>query len=183
MRILTLDLSGSTGWSCGDSDGEPRYGTLTLPKTGDDVGRYLLAFDEWFRAMLAVEHPAVVVFEAPIYREGKTAIATARKLMGLASHTEYVCALLSVRCSETHIGTIKAFFAGHGRAEKADMMATARLYGWAPRNDHEADALGIWASAVHHYCPQHAARFRMGRMGAQPKSPVLFGERAAGVEV
>jgi crossover junction endodeoxyribonuclease RuvC len=181
MKIGALDLSTHTGWAFGPSDGEPAFGTLDLPKTGDDVGRFILAFDEWIRAMVAVETPEVLVFEAPIMTRGKTTLATARKLMGLASHVEFVCAQLSIRCSESNIGSIKLFFAGSGRADKSDMISVAHRYGWKARNDNEADALGLWASSVHHYAPAHARRFSLGPMGAKPRADTpagWFGERA-----
>lgn len=167
MKIGALDLSTHTGWAFGWSDGEPSFGTLDLPKTGDDIGRFIASYDEWLRAMLAVECPDVVVFEAPLLTRGKTTIATARKLIGLATHTELVCWQLRTRCSESNIGSIKLFFAGSGRAEKDDMKAVARRYGWNVKDDNQADALGLWASAVHHYAPAHATRFRMGLMGAR----------------
>lgn len=167
MKIGALDLSTHTGWAFGHSDAEPSFGTLHLPSTGDDVGRFIAVYDEWLRAMLAVEAPDVVVFEAPLLTRGKTTLATARKLIGLATHTEFVCWQLRTRCSESNISSIKLFFAGNGRADKDDMMAVARRYGWIARNDNEADSLGLWASAVHHYAPAHAARFCMGLMGAR----------------
>lgn len=167
MRILAIDLSSHTGFAIGDTDGEPRCGTLELPKTGEDVGTFLLAFDCWIRDIVALEKPTVICFEAPILMAGKTSLATARKLMGLASHTEFVAADLHITCREANIMTVKAFFAGTGRASKDDMIAAARRYGWTPRNDNEADALAVWSYSSHTMAPQHSARFRMGVMGAR----------------
>lgn len=176
MKIGALDLSTHTGHAAGASDGEPVYGTLHLPKTGDDIGAFLLPFNQWIRDWIAVHALELIVFEAPLLTRGKTTPSTARKLMGLATFTEFVCADLSIRCSETNISSVKLFFAGSGRADKSDMMHVARKYGWSPRDDNQGDALGIWASAVHSYVPGHAHRFSLGPIGA--KAPVMFGERA-----
>lgn len=167
MRILACDLATATGFAIGDADGEPRYGTLKLPSTGEDVGAFLLAFDCWLRDIVALERPTVLCFEAPIFMSGRTSIQTARKLMGLASHCEFVCADLRLTCREANIMTVKSFFAGTGRASKDDMIAAARRFGWFPKNDNEADSLAVWSYSVHTMAPAHAARFRMGLMGAR----------------
>jgi crossover junction endodeoxyribonuclease RuvC len=169
MLIVALDLATATGWCSGQSDGEPRYGTLTLPSTGSDIGRFALAFHEWLDAFLAVERPDTVVFEAPILTGGKTSIDTARKLLGLAYHTELICAMRSIRVREANLMTVKKNFAGHGRADKDTMQHVARKYGWRPTDEHQADALAVWASAVQTMAPKDAGRFAMGPLGAKPR--------------
>ena len=125
-------------------------------------------FDEWLRDLIAVEDPNLVAFEAPILKAGGTAISTARKLMGLASHTEFVCHQREVRAFEANLMTIKKDFAGHGRAEKADMIAVAHRYGWDVKTEHEADACAGWAFTVKQKAPAFAGRFQAGPLGARP---------------
>lgn len=165
-RILTLDLATRTGWCCGSPDESPRYGTKVLPSTGEDIGRFAAAYNEWLLDMIALENPGLVVFEAPILA-GKTNLTTARKLTGLAWHTEFVCNLRQIRCAEHHLQQVKKFFTGNGRADKDDMVAAARRLGFDPKDDNAADAIGLWCCTVHERAPQHAARFKLGALGGR----------------
>ncbi len=165
-KILALDLATKTGWAVGSPDGEPRYGTKVLPSTGEDIGRFAAAYNEWLLDMITLENPALIVFEAPILA-GQTTLTTARKLGGLAWHTEFVCNLRQVRCAEHHLQSVKKFFAGSGRADKAAMMEAARRHGWDPKDDNAADALGLWACTVHEKAPQYGKRFALGTLGGR----------------
>lgn len=165
--ILSLDLATSTGWACGKPDDEPRFGTFKLPSTGEDIGRFLVKFEDWLNDMITVEAPGLVVFEAPILRRGGGNPVVARKLMGLANSVETICYRRDVRCRQAHLATVKKSFTGSGRAEKADMIAMARRWGWGVRNDNEADALGLWVLAVRNAAPEiHKRRFGMGPLQA-----------------
>ncbi|MGP9819220.1 hypothetical protein ACTZWW_04325 [Salinarimonas sp. NSM] len=151
--IIALDLAHSTGWASGAPDADPRFGTLQLPKTGDEIGRFLALFEDWLLDLITVESPALVVFEAPLLTRGNTTPTVARKLMGLANATEVACYRRDVRCEQANLATVKKAFAGHGRAEKHEMVAAARARGWDVRNDNEADACGLWFCAVKHHAP------------------------------
>lgn len=164
-KILALDLATRTGWCVGAPDEDPRYGTKVLPSTGEDIGRFAYAFNEWLLDMITLESPALIVFEAPILA-GKTNLNTARKLTGLAWHTEFVANHRQVRCAEHHLQSVKKFFAGSGRADKAEMIAAARRLGFDPKDDNAADAIGLWCCTVHERAPQHAARFKLGALGS-----------------
>jgi Holliday junction resolvasome RuvABC endonuclease subunit len=167
-KIAFLDLATNIGWASGPPDGDPLFGTKTLPSTGNDIGRFARAFDEWLNDFITVEQPALLAFEAPILTSGKTHFATARKLTGLAWHTEFVCGRREVHYFEANLSSMKKDFAGHGRADKDDMIAVARRYGWNVRTEHEADACGGWAFTVKQKAPAFAARFAAGPMGARP---------------
>lgn len=156
MRLLCLDLATSLGWCAGDLDARPVFGTHRLPSTGQDVGRFLVAYDEWLRDCITLHDPARVVFEAPIIWSGKTAKDTARKLFGLASHTEFVCTQRSVRCSEGNLASVKKHLTGHGRASKDEMIAAARARGFDIRTEHEADAFGLFVYSAHCIRPNRA---------------------------
>lgn len=163
--LLSLDLSSNTGFAVGPPDGDPRFGSVRFP-TGD-LGLTLLKFSEWLEALIAVEHPAAVAFEAPILTSGKTGLQTARMLYSLAGVTELICKRAAVRCYEVNLMTARRFFAGSGAAKKDDVIAAARRHGWMVRTDDEADACGVWAYAVHTLAPKHAGRFSLGPMGAR----------------
>lgn len=164
--ILALDLATNTGWCIAPPTAEaPRFGTLTLPSTGKDIGLFLKKYDEWLNAMLCADDVGLIVFEAPILPRGATNPSTARKLMGLASHTEFVANNRSVMCVEANLMTVKKFFTGHGHADKSSMIATAEANGWAVRNDNEADACAVWAFAVNQRASQFGRQFkRIGGM-------------------
>jgi Holliday junction resolvasome RuvABC endonuclease subunit len=163
-KILFLDLATRAGWCVGAPDETPRYGTKVLPSTGEDIGRFAAAYNEWLLDMITLESPGLVVFEAPILA-GRTNLTTARKLTGLAWHTEFVCNLRQVRVREHHLQSIKKMFAGSGRADKDAMIAAARRLGFDPKDDNQADALGGWCCTVHERAPHHS-RLKMGALGA-----------------
>lgn len=165
--ILALDLATATGWACGAPGDNPRFGTKRMPQTGDEIGRFLVHFEDWLNDFLTVESPRLVVFEAPILRRGPSNPVVARKLMGLANCTETICYRRDIICRQAHLATVKKSFAGSGRADKAEMILAARRWGWDVENDNEADALGLWVEAVKHVAPQvHRRRFGMGALQA-----------------
>jgi Holliday junction resolvasome RuvABC endonuclease subunit len=166
LSALALDLGRLTGWACGEPDAVPRFGTHVLPTTGDDIGRYLHAHREWLTGFIQVERPTFVVYEAPILAE-ETTKATVIKLMSLAGVTELICRDLQVRCYDTHLSSVKKFLTGTGRAKKADMEAAARRFGFAVRNDNEADAIAIWGQAVMLRYPGKCQIFSMGQLGGK----------------
>lgn len=162
MKLLTLDLATKTGFAVGDiSSGErPLSGVHTLPSTGDDIGRFLLAFDKWLSDMIAFHKPETIVFEAPLFLAGgKSNISTARKLMCLAGMTEYFCSKHKVSCAECHVGTIKKYFTGSGSAKKPQMIAAARARGFEPKDDNEADALAIYFYTMNKFHPMQAQKW------------------------
>ena len=168
MKLLALDLSSRTGWACGEHHAAPRFGTLALPKTDEDIGRFVAAFDDWLGSMLIVEAPDEVVFEAPLMLGGSrgiTNITTTRKLMALASHTEFAAYKAGVRCMEVNVQKVKKFFAGTGAAKKPDMVRAAKGYGFAVTDDNQADAFGAWCLRVHHKYPDQSHRWDLGRLG------------------
>lgn len=170
MKILALDLSTNTGWACGETGCAPRHGTIRLPKTKKDIGRFAYAFEYELTALLGEHKPDRVCFESPIMTAA-TGIYTARKLYGLAYHTELLCVRLGLPCSETHMQTARGTLGAKPlprkvrgvngmrmttKAErrkhiKAEVMRLCRLMGWEPANDDEADALAVWYDACHQF--------------------------------
>lgn len=163
-KILALDLATRLGWACGSPDGEPQYGTKVLPSTGEEIGRFADAYDEWLLDMITLESPAMVVFEAP-FLGGVRNANTSRKLMGLCWQTELACYRRQIRCFSHNNQSLKKDFAGSGRAEKVDVIAACRRHGWDPKDDNAADALGLWACAVHEKAPKYS-RLKLGALGA-----------------
>lgn len=146
---LALDLATQTGFCFGPADtGEvPVIGHIRMPKTGPDVGAFLCAWEDWLNPWVREVEPTLIVFEAPILA-GQTQIATTRKLQGMAGVTEMVGHRLGIEVAEVATSQVKKALTGNGRAEKADMMAAARHYGFDPQTSDEADAFGIWLCAL-----------------------------------
>lgn len=163
--ILALDLATNLGWCVGAVDRKPDFGTHKLPSTGEDIGRFALAYDHWLRTVLVKHQPALVIFESPILPR-VTQLMTMRKLTGLAYHTEMVCSHQKVRCEEAMQQSVRKFFTGRGNAKKADTIACAQRYGFDVQDDNAADAIAVFAWALQCHWPQQAARFAMGPIGA-----------------
>ncbi len=169
-RIIGLDLATSTGFCVGDIGGEPTCGSHTLPSTREDIGGFLIAFEDWLTGFIDRQRPDAGFFEAPILF--KTHTMTARKLMCLAGETERIFLRKKVPISEVNIKSAKLFFAGHGNADKPMMVGAARKRGFLIGNctkcqgsgrrgnracpscegtgfDHnQADAAAIWTYGV-----------------------------------
>ena len=164
MNLLALDLSSNTGWAIGPVGQRPRYGTLRLPSTGNEIGRFADAFDTWLSDMITMYAPDFCAFESS-FIPPTTTLMTVRKLTGLAWHTEFVCRRRDVTCTEVNNATVKKFWAGTGRAKKPEMIAAARGFGFPVDDDNQADALGLW----HHVCEvKHPGRNEwmcLGRLG------------------
>lgn len=150
--VLALDIGTHTGCAHDAPGGrKPLCATWEAPYAEPkDFGTRYLAFMRWLDEVFVVVKPELFVFEAPLgsARESYRANPdTVRLLIGLASHAEMVSTMHAVQPFEVNIGTIKKHFAGHGRASKPDMKARCRQLGWEIKNDHEADAAGLWAYA------------------------------------
>lgn len=160
MTYLALDLATCTGFCFGEPDtGElPTIGHIRLPKTGEDVGSFLIAFEDWLTSKVGQVKPSLLLFEAPILASGATPHVT-RKLHALAGITEMVAIRASVECCEVYPVTVKKALTGSGRADKAEMVRAARAYGFNPAVPDEADAFGLWLHAVKTRFPKQSGRW------------------------
>lgn len=151
--ILALDISSSTGWAVGMPDGDPLYGRHYLEHyQGEDIGRLVHIFGQWVGDMIWKHEVGHVIFEGPFIQE-KT-VMNARKVICLAGETERKAFELDITRAELPIATNKLFFAGNGRASKYQMTLAARSYGWDPKNNDEADALGLWSYSANARHPE-----------------------------
>lgn len=164
-RVLFLDVATRSGFAI-DADGgtRPRLGTFRVPANGEDIGQPCSRFQRWLTDMLTTHRPDMVGFEAPLVMSGRngskvrTNIFTVRLLFGLATMVEVVCHDTGITCREVNVQQVKKSFAGHGRAEKTDMIARCRELGWDPKDHNEADAAAGWAQMKTLYVPGWAAK-------------------------
>lgn len=152
-------MATTTGWACGYADkGIPVLGHIRLPSTKKDLGRWTDAAIREYGELLDTTHPDRVVYESP-FLGGKTSLITLRKLYTLASVIEYECMKRKIPVSEVAITTVKKALTGSGRADKEQMLKAARAKGVSPENYDQADAFGIWYTALKTWNPDAALRF------------------------
>lgn len=154
MKVMGVDTGTITGVTAENEDGRPEFHTLSL-KTGydeDDHGYRYMQLDERLSGLIALYKPTVLAFEEPVIprvSKGKmnvqTTAATLKFLIGIAAIVDLIGKRHGLDVVEINIMTWKAHFAGHGRAQKADVMRRCQLLGWNIRNEHEADSAGVWA--------------------------------------
>ena len=160
-RILALDLATRLGWAYGSArEGDPVSGYWDLPKTGDDIGPFAKAFDEWLRSMITEAQPHVICFEAPMPTQaGRSTLTTTIKLQGLCWHCEYVASCVGVPARQVPAATWKKVFTGSGAAKKPDVIKAAFSRGLRVSDNNQADALGVWFFAAVKMAPAEVWRF------------------------
>ncbi len=161
--LLSLDLSSHVGWTRGHpEDRHFAFGTYTLPKTGDNIGAFLQAYERWL--VEALESVSLCTFEEPILPR-KTKYMTLRKLYGLASTTELICADFGIKCRGISAMKIKAFM-GSGSYGKPEMMAAVQRAGFDPQDHNAADAISLRLLILHQLYPKsHGFDMRLGALG------------------
>lgn len=156
MRVLALDLSSSTGWACGSTQGgRVSHGVLKLPKTGEEIGRFLAHFRTWLGHAIEEWAPGEIIYEMPIL-PSTTSLATVRKLNGLCGQAEVTALDYKVLVTEANLDDIRRHFIGVARApkhitEKAERrawlkqraIAEARSRGFNVAGDDDAEALAL----------------------------------------
>ncbi len=161
--LYALDLATNIGECWGEPDALPTLGHHTLPSTGEDVGKFLCAFEDWLWGRLEKVCPEVIVFEAPVLPrakfnkitkkvEGGVGLITTRKLQGLAGVLEMIAHREGLECVEVQPAEVKQALTGNGNAKKPEMIAAARALGFDPHvirsngedASDEADALGVF---------------------------------------
>lgn len=155
MRILALDISGTTGWARAYSTGRITSGVVEL-KLGDDEHPGAL----WKRARLEFARLAGgvewIVWEKVISAPGPRNRATAI-LTVLEAQVVEVAYDLGVETKTVMPSTLKKFATGYGFTKKPEMLAAARKK-WRDRTietHDEADALFVlaWARKELATCP------------------------------
>jgi hypothetical protein len=176
--ILALDLATNTGACWGRGDDLPCLGSERMPSTGEEVGPFLCAFQDWLAMLLDGVCPSRIVFEAPVLPrpkinkfskklEGGVSLITTRKLQGLAGVLEMVAHREGLACHEVQPAEAKQALTGKGNAKKHEMVAACRGYGLEPKTyivdglpaSDEADAFGVWLHAIRILRPELAARW------------------------
>lgn len=153
--VLALDLARTLGWAAWRRDKGIIFGSHRMPPAGSNLARYLADYNQWLRRALMKMQPDAVAFETP-WIGPQTHQATARQLMCLAGMTEWICGdwgLDSANVHECNNSTVRKHFCGMGAGKREKLkkltMDRCRLYGFAPKDDNEADAIAILDYYLH----------------------------------
>lgn len=146
MKILALDISGTTGWATGSVDtGRIDSGTWSVkPGRGDSPGMRYVRLRARLRDVHAEQSLGLVAYEQAHHRGG----AATEYAIGCVATVQAWCADNQVEHAAVHTATLKKFATGNGRASKTEMVEAARQRFRVPiEDDNEADALLVldWA--------------------------------------
>lgn len=152
--ILGLDLATQVGFCGGDGASLPASGSFRLPATGPDLGWYGDEARTYFRILLDRFRPQVVLYESPVTMPNQNPDVTT-KLHALPMVLEMVVRDRdrSIEVVKVYPSTIKSKIGGHGKCDKAEVMAAVRRAGMKPKNKDESDACGAWLCGVREYSP------------------------------
>ena len=141
--VLALDLGTTTGWAS-VAPGQPTIsGTASfIPGRYEGGGMRYLRFTRWLDEVAA---GASIVYFEEVRRHAAT--DAAHVYGGLMATLTAWCELRGIAYQGVPVGTIKKHATGKGNAPKEAMIAAAKLRGFSPADDNEADALALldWA--------------------------------------
>lgn len=138
--LLAIDLGRNMGWVLGGIVGPLRSGTILLEDT-TDLGRYIASMVDPLRPLIR-ECTSIAVEQPPTEGMSFTGI---RKNMASLGFVHYLAHIYGGKpVTEISVTTGKLMLAGHGRADKDQMVFAAIERGLSMPTEHEADAYGIW---------------------------------------
>ena len=151
MTVLALDLGTTTGFAWSAKAGVVVSGTWDLrPKKYEGAGMRYLKFAAYLGTLHTSQKLSRVYFEAVRRHLGTDAAHVYGGLMGTL---EAWCEQHKVPYQGVPVGTIKRFWTGKGNANKDAMINKARLLGYEPIDDNEADALALLHCMEKVQCP------------------------------
>ena len=144
--ILALDLGTQTGWSLMGRDASIISGAESFkPQRFEGGGMRYLRFKRWLTEIKqCADGIDQVVFEEVRRHVG---VDAAHAYGGFMGQLTAWCEHHQIPYQGVPVGTIKKHATGKGNAGKAEMIAAAKVRGFNPIDDNEADALALldWA--------------------------------------
>lgn len=165
--ILALDISKrSTGYAhCSVAGGDlPDYGSFQGAASCKSNGAAGFAFTNWLTGLVRDIQPELIVAERPFSGPGKnTTVATSHVLHGLIFAAEIVAFGFRAQFRDVAAQSWRKSFIGHGRPAdpKAATIKMCAMRGMSPKNDDEADAIGIWFHTSMAEAVQPATQLRL----------------------
>lgn len=150
--ILALDLATQTGFAY-HANGLISSGSEGfMPKKNEGKGQRFLKFRSWLRDQIETIKPDQVVYEEVMrWSSG----AAAKCYCGLLAIMQTECEAKEIAYEGVHVGTIKKAATKNGSATKEQMIQAARLRGYSPSDDNEADAIHLLHIFLDGYHIQH----------------------------
>ena len=140
MSVLALDLGTTTGWAC-RSNGVIVSGTISFkPGRYDGGGMRFLRFSKWLDELHDLQQFDVVYFEEVRRHLG---VDAAHAYGGFLATLGAWCETHSIPYQGISIGTWKKALTGKGNAGKDEVKAAVMALGHSPKDDNEADAIGV----------------------------------------
>ena len=137
MKILALDIATKTGWAMCDN-GKHDYGMFVC-KSKNRGSRYETFTFELLKLFASFNYskPDIIVFEKAFQKSQRSA----ELYHGFLAMLEYRAWQYGIDLMPVYATHLKKWATGNGKASKNDMIEAARLLGWNPKDDNEADAL------------------------------------------
>lgn len=174
--LVSLDInSRRVGVAIGDADSQaPRCFSWSMPGA-EDLPRACASISSLLSELCKMEHPAIVVIEAPLtIINSQYGARPAFVLMSLYGAAAGAAHNGGARVVDGNISTWRKSFLGRGNlpGKEAKRLATERCaqLGWKVENHDEADAAGLWAWAMatnfRNWKPQDGTPLFAQRQGA-----------------
>ena len=144
--VLALDLGTTTGWAIRGFDGLITSGTVSFkPSRYDGGGMRYLRFTNWLTEIDRLSAPISAIYFEEVRRHVGT--DAAHVFGGLLAVLTSWGELRGIPYQGVPVGSIKKHATGKGNAPKQAMIDAARVRGFTPADDNEADAIAIllWA--------------------------------------
>jgi Holliday junction resolvasome RuvABC endonuclease subunit len=139
--VLALDLGTTTGFAWRGASGSVVSGTWKLkPSRYEGGGMRFLRFTRQLEAFDNSVALTAVYFEEVRRHVGTDAAHVYGGLLGCLTGW---CEAKNIPYQGVGVGQIKKFWCGNGHAKKDAMIERARLLGFDPVDDNEADALAL----------------------------------------
>lgn len=156
--ILAIDLASKTGLAEGRPGEKPRLRTIEFAP-GGDVFDFYGALTAWMATKLRDNPPDLIAIEEPIAPsaiKGHTSHDTTMKTIGGFAIIVGIIKCKNIPFEPVRVATWRKHFIGSGVLASIDdrdarrkegkrmVIHRCRLLGWAPEDDNQADAAGIW---------------------------------------
>lgn len=147
--ILCFDLGTSTGWAVRDNAGVLYSGhfNVSIDRKRHHPGQKWANWRAEASRLIERFNPSVIVFE-DVKAHGKGGTLAAHAYGGYRAFLEWMAATRNIRIVAIGVTVIKKHWTGKGNANKEAMIAEARIKGFKPETDDEADAMAIRSWAI-----------------------------------
>ena len=147
--LIAVDPGLQTGFAIRQDDGAVLSGTNDMRSIAGVSGRVYCALELWLADLVTTNEPILIAYELPVRFGGGWQLRA-----GMAATIEAVAFRRDVMSMGVAPTALKKWATGSGKAGKPEMISAARVRGWAPLTDHEADALLLLAYAEAELVPR-----------------------------